>query len=99
MILYGDLYRIADPFDKKLFCEAVVSKDKRHAYVVGMRLYPDPYKLNQTIKLRGLDDNLIYRVNALNSSVTGKALSAIGLPIPVWKEYEAWAWEIFAEER
>lgn len=99
LILYGDLYRIADPFDKKLFCEAVVSKDKRHAYVVGMRLHPDPYKLNQTIKLRGLDDNLIYRVNALNSSVTGKALSAIGLPIPVWKEYEAWAWEIFAEER
>jgi len=67
VVMYGDLYRILSPYEKKDFYSFMyVSKDKKRAVVYGYCLdYFGRTRVKQ-IKLNGLDPNKKYKVTELN---------------------------------
>ena len=94
LILSGDLYRIFDPFGTNCFCVMVVSKDKAEAYVVGERFRKEPNEYNALLRLRGLDDGKLYRIEELNVTAGGKALGALGVIAPHLADCGSWTWHI-----
>ena len=78
LVLKGDLYRILSPFEGNGFCEMLVSKDKKSAYLVYVR---DKTCADcKTIRLKGLDGDKIYSLN--NGVVAnGRELMEIGLSV------------------
>lgn len=94
LILEGDLYRLLDPFSRDYFCEAVVSRDKTEAYVVGERVVRIPCEYDRYIYLRGLDENKKYAVEELGITASGAALMRAGLLLPKLADFHAWTWHI-----
>ena len=94
LVLKGDLYRLADPFDGNYFCEMLVGKDKSKAYVVGERFRADPCDHDRVLKLRGLDEGKTYAIRELNVTASGAALMGAGLFCPRLSDCGSWVWHI-----
>lgn len=94
LVLRGDLYRLADPFDGNYFCEMLVGKDKSKAYVVGERFRADPCDHDRVMKLRGLDESKTYAIRELNVTASGAALMGAGLFCPRLSDCGSWVWHI-----
>ena len=94
LVLKGDLYRLADPFDGNYFCEMLVSKDKSKAYLVGERFRGDPCDHDRVLKLRGLDEGKTYAIRELNVTASGAALMGAGLFCPRLHDCGSWVWHI-----
>lgn len=94
LILSGDLYRLLSPFETNYFCVMVVSKDKSKAYFVGERIRKIPCDFNHFVRLKGLDENAMYRIDGLMTEVSGKLLMNVGLLMPRVGDYESWTWHI-----
>lgn len=95
LVLYGDLYRISNPFETNNFCEMLVSKDKTKAYLVGERLRGVPRDHDRVLKLVGLDENKTYCIEELSLTVTGNALMNVGLLYPRIGDSECWIWHLY----
>lgn len=89
LILKGDLYRICSPFTDDWFCEMVVSKDKKNAYLVCERLRGVPLYLPQTVRLKGLDPEKKYFIEETKLTASGRTLMNHGIAIPYLTEYES----------
>lgn len=94
LVLKGDLYRLADPFDGNYFCEMLVGKDKSKAYLVGERFRGDPCDHDRVLKLRGLDEGKTYAIRELNVTASGAALMGAGLFCPRLHDCGSWVWHI-----
>ena len=94
LVLRGDLFRLSNPFSENYFCEMIVSKDKRFAYVVGEQLRAMPLSNTQFVKLVGLAEEKLYRIEELNVTVSGKTLTSVGVPLPKLGDYESFIWHI-----
>ncbi|MGN0818745.1 MAG: alpha-galactosidase [Candidatus Coproplasma sp.] len=94
LVLRGDLFRLSDPFSGKYFCEMIVSKDKRCAYVVGEQLRAMPLSNTQFVKLIGLAEEKLYGIEELNVTASGKTLASVGVPLPKIGDYESFIWHI-----
>ncbi len=99
LVLCGDLYRLLNPFEENYFCEMLVSKDRKRAYVVGQRFRRLPCDYDISLRLRGLDEEKVYRIEELGVSASGKALMGAGLLLPGLNDYGSWIWHIEAEEK
>lgn len=88
------MYRLLNPFTGNYFCEMIVSKDKECAYVAGERFFGDPLDHNRIVKLYGLDENKMYRIEEFDVEVSGKALVSIGLLLPRTDDFGSWTWHI-----
>ena len=77
----------------------LVSKDRKRAYVVGQRFRRLPCDYDIFLRLRGLDEEKVYRIEELNVSASGKALMGAGLLLPGLNDYGSWIWHIEAEEK
>ncbi len=98
LVLSGDLYRLANPFETNYFCEMLVSKDKTRAYLVGERFRGDPCDHDRVIKLRGLDKTKVYHIKELDITVSGASLMGVGLLYPRLADCESWIWHISEAE-
>ncbi|MDE6398925.1 MAG: alpha-galactosidase, partial [Clostridiales bacterium] len=94
LVLTGDLYRLLSPFEGNRFCEMLVSKDKRRAYVVGEQLRCVPTAVTECVRLQGLDENKTYRIVELDRAASGKAFMRVGVPLPVLGDYESFVWHL-----
>lgn len=94
LVLTGDLYRLLSPFEGNRFCEMLVSKDKRRAYVVGEQLRCVPTAVTECVRLQGLDENKTYRIAELDRAASGKAFMRVGVPLPVLGDYESFVWHL-----
>ena len=94
LVLKGDLYRLADPFQSNYFCEMLVAKDKTKAYLVGERFRGVPCDHDRVLKLRGLDESKTYTVRELNVTASGAALMGAGLICPRLHDCGSWVWHI-----
>ena len=94
LVLRGDLFRLSNPFSENYFCEMIVSKDKRFAYVVGEQLRAMPLSNTQFVKLVGLAEEKLYCIEELNVTVSGKTLASVGAPLPKLGDYESFIWHI-----
>ncbi len=94
LVLNGDLFRLANPFETDYFCEMIVAKDKTEAYVVGERFRGDPCDHDRLLKLNGLDENKTYTIKELGVTASGKALMSAGVYYPRLPDCGSWIWHI-----
>ena len=94
LVLNGDLFRLANPFETDYFCEMIVAKDKTEAYVVGERFRGDPCDHDRLLKLNGLDENKTYTIKELGVTASGKALMSAGVHYPRLPDCGSWIWHI-----
>ena len=94
LVLRGDLFRLSNPFSENYFCEMIVRKDKRFAYVVGEQLRAMPLSNTHFVKLVGLAEEKLYCIEELNVTVRGKTLASVGAPLPKLGDYESFIWHI-----
>ncbi len=70
----GDYYRIASYRENHLYdCFQVVSKDKKRSLVFYVQVLNEPNMHSRILKLQGLEDNTVYKVNELDMNVEDKA--------------------------
>ncbi len=70
----GDYYRIASYRENHLYdCFQVVSKDKKRSLVFYVQVLNEPNMHSRILKLQGLEDNMVYKVNELDMNVEDKA--------------------------
>lgn len=79
ILMGGDLYRIESTFNGNAFSQIIVSKDKRQAFFVRLHALSVPNAPIKRVKLQGLDDNLVYRIEELAIDVDGLTLRNAGL--------------------
>ncbi len=82
LIREGDYYRIADYCDNRLYdAWMVVSKDRREALVTYIQVMQRPNYKSRRIRLKGLDENTVYRNEQTGETFTGSALMYAGINI------------------
>lgn len=82
LIRTGDYYRIANYGDNHLYdCWSVVAKDKSEVLVTYIQVLQRPNSRSRRIKLKGLDENALYRDTETNRLYSGSALMYAGLNI------------------
>ena len=87
LVLHGDLYRLQNPFEGNYFCEMLVSKDKKQAYLVAERIHGVPCDYSVLFRLRGLDENVVYHIEELGLNASGKVLMSGGILSPKLPDY------------
>ena len=97
LIQDGDYYRLSDPFRNCRYAAwEHVSRDRREALVslvTGPSYGASPFL---TLRFRGLDPELRYRING-EGSWPGAALMQAGWPLPLpWGDYQSWQFTLTA---
>ncbi len=95
LVLTGDLYRLASPFDGEYFCMMLVAKDKSCAYVCGEQIHIMPCNYPRFVRLIGLDPEKTYYIEELDIAASGKALAGKGIAYPNLSDYASWTWHVF----
>lgn len=90
LIRRGDYYRIENFSENNLFDSwEVVSKDKNEALVTCVQVLGRANYHSKRIKLKGLDENKIYRVEETNETISGGALMYAGINICLYGDYSS----------
>ena len=82
VILTGNLYRLLDPFTDNLFCEMVVSEDQKRAYLVHMVFLRRLDGIDRRVRLRGLVEDWLYKIEETGETLTGRTLMNRGIYLP-----------------
>ena len=98
LILKGDSFRLCNPFTENYFVQMIVSKDKRSAYLCGVRNNAVPCDYDRYVALNGLSEDLNYRIEELGVKASGKILATKGVYLPKIGDFESWTWHIVAED-
>ncbi len=78
LILEGDLYRLLNPFEGNYFSQMVVSKDKKRAVFILMKVLAKGNDVYPFVKLKGLDSNKYYFIKDMGT-FKGDVLMNVGL--------------------
>lgn len=78
MILDGDLYRLLSPFEGNYFAQIVVSRDKKEAAFILMKMSARSNDCYPVVKLKGLDEELMYEIAGMGV-YSGSVLMNVGL--------------------
>jgi alpha-galactosidase len=99
LILKGDLYRLASPFEGNYFSQMVVSKDKTRAVFILMKILAKGNDHYPFVKLRGLDKDKYYFIADVGT-FKGDVLMNIGLRFPRnMKDFETKCFTLEAVEK
>ncbi len=79
LVINGDLYRIDNPHNSNFFSEAVVSKDKKNAFLVCYRRLNKFGKGAHRVRMAGLDPKKKYFVPELGVILEGATLMNVGI--------------------
>lgn len=96
LILQGDSFRLCNPFSGNYFAQMIVAKDKRAAYLCGVRTHGVPCDYDNFVALTGLSEEFTYRIEELDVTASGTALTTIGVRLPRLPDFGAWTWHIVA---
>ncbi len=83
LILGGDLYRLANPFEGNFFCFEVVSKDKKTATVTAYRRINICNDYPKLVKLQGLNPEARYYIPELDEIFHGATLMNAGIRLKI----------------
>jgi alpha-galactosidase len=98
LILKGDLYRLLSPFDGNYFSQMVVSKDKKRAVFIIMKILAKGNDNYVFVKLKGLDKDKYYSIADMGT-FKGDVLMNVGLGFPKnMKDFETKCFTIEAVE-
>lgn len=79
LIQKGTFYRLQSPFENNIAAWMVVSEDKKTAIVGYFKVLNDVNSPFRRLKLHGLDENLLYNVEGLETVHYGDELMNLGL--------------------
>ena len=79
LIQKGIFFRLQSPFGNNISSWMIVSEDKRSAIVAYFKVLNDVNAPFRKIKLYGLDENLLYKIESNNNFHYGSELMNIGL--------------------
>lgn len=96
LLLQGDSFRLCNPFSGNYFAQMIVAKDKRVAYLCGVRTHGVPCDYDNFVALTGLSEELTYRIEELDVTASGTALTTIGVRLPRLPDFGTWTWHIVA---
>lgn len=96
LVLQGDSFRLCNPFSGNYFAQMIVAKDKRAAYLCGVRTHGVPCDYDNFVTLTGLSEEFTYRIEELDVTASGTALTTIGVRLPRLPDFGAWTWHIVA---
>ena len=96
LVLQGDSFRLCNPFSGNYFAQMIVAKDKRAAYLCGVRTHGVPCDYDNFVALTGLSEEFTYRIEELDVTASGTALTTIGVRLPRLPDFGAWTWHIVA---
>ena len=91
LIRLGDYYRLASYSKNNLYdCYEVVSKDKSEALITFVQVLNQPNMHSINIKIDGLDDNKMYRIEGTDEVYRGLTLKNAGLLISrPWGDFQS----------
>ena len=81
LILDGDLYRLLSPFEGNYFAQIVVSRDKKEAVFILMKMMAKSNDCYPIVKLKGLDESILYQIEGMGI-YSGSVLMHGGLKLP-----------------
>lgn len=96
LLLQGDSFRLCNPFSGNYFAQMIVAKNKRAAYLCGVRTHGVPCDYDNFVALTGLSEEFTYRIEELDVTASGTALTTIGVRLPRLPDFGAWTWHIVA---
>lgn len=96
LVLQGDSFRLCNPFSGNYFAQMIVAKDKRAAYLCGVRTHGVSCDYDNFVALTGLSEEFTYRIEELDVTASGTALTTIGVRLPRLPDFGAWTWHIIA---
>lgn len=82
MIMSGDFYRLQSPFEHDISGMQIVSKNKKLAIGVLFKSLATPNPFLETVRLKGLDRDMIYMVPTTDYVFSGDELIELGLFLP-----------------
>lgn len=83
LVLEGDLYRLANPFEGNYFCFELVSKDKKQAFFTLYRRINVCNDYPKRLRLQGLNPDWHYFIPELDLTLSGSVLMNVGLVLKV----------------
>lgn len=86
VVHYGELYRTASPFEGAHAGWVYVSQDKRKAVAFYFTLRTHAAQGTQYMKVPGLKEAALYRLEDTGSVYSGAVLKHYGLPISHWQD-------------
>ncbi len=91
LVRKGDYYRIASYRENHSYdCFMVVSKDKSEALLTYVSVLNRPNHHSRCIKLQGLDDDKIYRIDGDDRTYRGATLKKAGIMMEcLWGDYKS----------
>lgn len=91
LITNGNYYRLSSPFDEAgLTAWQFVSADRQTALVHAVMTKPSANPSPQFVRLKGLDENKMYKIEGSTDILPGSALMHAGLLLPVQqKDYQS----------
>lgn len=88
LVLFGDLYRLNNPLEENLFCEMLVSKDKKRAHITLMLPIHIPNGKAIRIYPRGLCADKTYEIPELGLKRKGDIWMNVGILVPTpWGDF------------
>ncbi|MCH5210787.1 MAG: alpha-galactosidase [Oscillospiraceae bacterium] len=88
LIHNGTYHRLSDPLRDKFALWQYVAEDKSEILVHGMIFRQEPNMLRYAVRLRGLSEERLYRLETDGKVYTGKALMNGGILLPhTWGDY------------
>lgn len=97
LVQSGTYYRLLSPFKCNEAAWEIVSENKDKAYIMYAVASTVANAIPRYIKLKGLDENRMYRVVQKNITVSGKTLMNAGLAFaPQYGDYTSLAFDIVA---
>ncbi|SKA98727.1 alpha-galactosidase [Caloramator quimbayensis] len=81
IVLYGDFYRLRNPFEKGITSWMFVSEDKNRAFFVYAKSLNEANTTVDIVRLKGLDENKVYLIRELNKKISGDVLMKSGIDI------------------
>ena len=83
MILDGDYYRLANPYENPHFTAwQQVSRDQKKALVSIVATDREGNGPQRFVKLKGLREDACYRIEGQKGRFSGKLLMSAGIPVP-----------------
>ncbi len=98
-IQFGDLYRLANPFEENDVSWMYISKDKKEIVVTLVRQHTVVNRGFTNLKLRGLDKDASYEIIGENITLGGDILMNLGLNVPMLQgDFKSKTWKLIKKD-
>lgn len=99
VVQFGELYRLQSPFEGNEAAWMYVSEDKKEAVAFYFRVLAEAAPPLRTLRLKGLDEQLDYKIHSEDRIYSGDVLINAGLNIPETKmsgDFQSVCWRLKA---